>query len=612
MTISKEELEGDLRKVREEIAAIIGKARSVTDQAELIQLHQALKALQASRDQLEQWATEVAAHEISGKAEEVMRLAIDNERRRVENVLAGLKGAVKAVVRSVRTMDKVIEPEPEIIQVEKAEVAPPIVEAPEESDPALMRYIPQKRGVFGHLVGVMQRKLNASGHDVGTVDFDFGSATAKALKSWHKAAGFDEPAALSVNEWRLLTGEDAPDLFDLCAQVTAAFEGHGFGKIVGDFDGAVATWGCHGFTLKYGHLQNVLKLTEERAPGVLAEIFGEERGAALREMLSLSLDDQIAWGKANLLQANGAVRADWAEGFAELGARLVCQKAQIDYSRAEFWERLAVPQAKKLGLSEGLSLAMMFDTAIQQHGFSAGGLNALLDAFAQNPKLDEQGKRALIAEAAASRASGRFRADVKARRGTLINGAGQVHGGKYELSGWGLLAAFDENETRLSAGVNQMAPLVSFSADESFHDWFKANVKPIAKNFEPDEFLRMGNSNTPGAPCAGKNTEPPRHLWDNCIKLAEVLQKFRERIGAPVTVLNMYRSPAYNACVGGAAKSQHMQYRAADIVAATGSPRTWRAELRKLRAEGVFSGGIGLYGGFVHVDVRGTNADWVE
>jgi lysozyme len=46
------------------------------------------------------------------------------------------------------------------------------------------------------------------------------------------------------------------------------------------------------------------------------------------------------------------------------------------------------------------------------------------------------------------------------------------------------------------------------------------------------------------------------------------------------------------------------------ILTAALSPPQWHAIAQQLRGEGLFSGGIGLYGSFVHVDVRGYNADW--
>lgn len=41
---------------------------------------------------------------------------------------------------------------------------------------------------------------------------------------------------------------DIPAALDRSLQVTAAFEGHGFGMLQGNWDGAWLTWGIIGFT----------------------------------------------------------------------------------------------------------------------------------------------------------------------------------------------------------------------------------------------------------------------------------------------------------------------------------------------------------------------------
>ena len=87
---------------------------------------------------------------------------------------------------------------------------------------------------------------------------------------------------------------------------------------------------------------------------------------------------------------------------------------------------------------------------------------------------------------------------------------------------------------------------------------------------------------------------------------------FKQRLpGAPVIhILSAYRSPAYNHAIGGASKSQHMQFSATDIFSPTVSPLAIWQELVKMRNEGFFKGGLGHYATFTHVDTRGRNDDW--
>lgn len=119
-----------------------------------------------------------------------------------------------------------------------------------------------------------------------------------------------------------------------------------------------------------------------------------------------------------------------------------------------------------------------------------------------------------------------------------------------------------------------------------------------------------------------RNSPPPEGLWGNVTRTLAVLQRFRAEHGSAVQLLSTYRSPAYNQAVGGAAKSQHEQFRAIDFTSSRGTPAQWAEVLRGYRGrrfedpltgeEFTFRGGIGVYpkSGFVHLDTRGKDADW--
>ncbi len=107
------------------------------------------------------------------------------------------------------------------------------------------------------------------------------------------------------------------------------------------------------------------------------------------------------------------------------------------------------------------------------------------------------------------------------------------------------------------------------------------------------------------------NTLPPRELWERMGQTLLVADELRDRLGVPLRrITSAYRSPAYNArCPGAARNSQHTQNRALDLIFDASPGRVFKTAER-LRAEGAFRGGIGLYPGFVHVDTRGHNATW--
>lgn len=90
-------------------------------------------------------------------------------------------------------------------------------------------------------------------------------------------------------------------------------------------------------------------------------------------------------------------------------------------------------------------------------------------------------------------------------------------------------------------------------------------------------------------------------------RLVMVLETIRAHFGAPVTINSAYRTPEYNAKVGGAAHSQHCYGTAADIVVKGQTPAAVAAFARTLMPDW---GGVGVYKSFTHIDVREAKADW--
>lgn len=133
------------------------------------------------------------------------------------------------------------------------------------------------------------------------------------------------------------------------------------------------------------------------------------------------------------------------------------------------------------------------------------------------------------------------------------------------------------------------------------------NTKGIKFNFA-SEIALLANRTKLGV----MNDTPPVELWTNGLHSIHLLELVRARFG-PTTVHSAYRSVAYNLAVGGVGDSQHTKNHAKDFSCETGSPAEWSNFLKILRDRGEFEGGIGVYRkqNFVHVDTRGTRADWV-
>lgn len=102
---------------------------------------------------------------------------------------------------------------------------------------------------------------------------------------------------------------------------------------------------------------------------------------------------------------------------------------------------------------------------------------------------------------------------------------------------------------------------------------------------------------------------PYPHKWrtTRAYTLAYAFEILRMYCGSePITVVSAYRTPEYNAWVGGVEHSQHIQGRALDLLPPDGMSigRFYANIVEIARAVGIK--GIGKYSTFIHIDTRPT------
>ena len=103
----------------------------------------------------------------------------------------------------------------------------------------------------------------------------------------------------------------------------------------------------------------------------------------------------------------------------------------------------------------------------------------------------------------------------------------------------------------------------------------------------------------------------PDSVLENIKILAENLQKIRDRLNQPIHINSAYRSPSHNLAVGGKSNSQHLLGKAADIATKNYSPKQIALIIEEMISAGTIQqGGVGLYNGFVHYDIRGSRRRW--
>jgi hypothetical protein len=291
------------------------------------------------------------------------------------------------------------------------------------------------RGVRGEVIRSLQERLTAAGHDTRGLDGIYGQDTENALRSFQRARGLTLTGRVDDDTWLALMGTPSPALFDRCLQITGDFEGHGFGKAAGDFDGAGLTWGIIGFNFKSGTLGLVLGEVDQRSKAILDEAFGN-LASELRSVLDMPRPRQIAWGRSISEGADRRrIRANWEAAFRRLGERPEAKEIQLAYT-TRYWDR-ALADASRLGLKTELGMALCLDIAVQNGGIDTGRhdprIRARLEAEGTVP---ERRVREIIAEVVAQRSS--FPEIVLARKMALATGHGEVNYSRYAIPTWGL------------------------------------------------------------------------------------------------------------------------------------------------------------------------------
>ena len=149
------------------------------------------------------------------------------------------------------------------------------------------------------------------------------------------------------------------------------------------------------------------------------------------------------------------------------------------------------------------------------------------------------------------------------------------------------------------------------SSDSAYMTEFRAFFETLgAQHFSADEMLFLGGGHYGTGSCAGLNGPPDKSAWAAFKLLVPALDAVRAELGHPMRLTSIYRNAAYNSCIGGVENSQHRKCMAADCVVSAVSNTALHEAAKRARESGAFTGGIGLYSTFVHIDVRGYYVDF--
>ncbi len=289
------------------------------------------------------------------------------------------------------------------------------------------------------LVSILQAGLKHRGQYTGIADGIYGDATATAMRVYQQAQNLTQDGICRESDWIDITGTPPPSIFDRCLHLTAAFEGTGFDKVEGNFDGAYVTWGMTGYTLKHD-MPKFIEKVERRYPGIVEAAFGSDYNAFM-SIIRADRATRKRW--ANGVSGgknNTRVAEPWVNYFKKLGNAPEVQKLQLEDVLERLWP-ITMRDATLYKARDARDIALFFDTAVQMNG-TQGRNNTISGPMAEytrnNVNATGQTRRLAWARMIAKGAKPRWQKDVLSRRALVARGEGKVHGNLYDLDDWGL------------------------------------------------------------------------------------------------------------------------------------------------------------------------------
>ncbi|HTE90011.1 MAG TPA: peptidoglycan-binding domain-containing protein [Terriglobales bacterium] len=302
-------------------------------------------------------------------------------------------------------------------------------------------------GAKGPEVLRIQAQLKSDGFYLGPVDGIFGGGTESAVRQFQKAHRLTVDGQVGHNTWAALFPDvaiPAPAVLResvqfRCMALTGSFETDCsfpdcFSGLSGDFDGQGLSFGVLQWNLGQGTLQPLLQKLVSMHPDVMESVFGQNY-AEFNAMLVAPKSKQLEWARS-VQNLKRSVNEPWRGHFKTLGRQQLFQDIQVQFATRLF--NSATSLCKDFGLTSTRAAALMFDIKVQNGSISERIKSQITGDFGRiNPVLSseeaEVERLRIIANRRAAAAKASWVEDVRARKLTIANGQGTVHGNFYDL-----------------------------------------------------------------------------------------------------------------------------------------------------------------------------------
>ena len=302
-------------------------------------------------------------------------------------------------------------------------------------------------GAKGPEVERIQSQLKTEGFYLGPVDGIFGGGTDAAVRLFQAAKHLTVDGQVGQGTWATLFPDEpipAPAILGesvqfRCMALTGSFETDQFfpdcfAGLSGDFDGQGISFGVLQWNLGQGSLQPLLQNINTMHPDIVESIFGPNY-AEFKAMLGAPKSEQLEWARS-IQNVKHAPIEPWKGQFKTLGRQQLFQDIQVQFATRLFKDAIAL--CSDFGLLSSRAAALMFDITVQNGNISKLVKEQIEGDFGQiNPGMSsdqaEVERLRIIANRRAAAANAEWVEDVRARKLTIANGQGTVHGNFYDL-----------------------------------------------------------------------------------------------------------------------------------------------------------------------------------
>lgn len=205
--------------------------------------------------------------------------------------------------------------------------------------------------------------------------------------------------------------------------VTANFEGGGWSNLSGNFDGQGISHGLLQQCLGQRSLQPIWK-EALNDPSIDKSMFDEVQLSILRSVLTMSKDEQVAWGDSISDPGHKArVVPEWRTPLKAFGE--ATKPIQMVHADAVF-ER-AIGYCNTFKFKSIRALSFMFDICVQNGSIQTDIIESVLKRLSIENHHTEKSTLLIILDKRLDRCKPQWREDVKLRKECIINGSGWVH-----------------------------------------------------------------------------------------------------------------------------------------------------------------------------------------